>query len=104
MHLKPDEAKPAKAFTLIELLVVVAVLVMLAAMMTAIAGDRPNTRSWQCINNLRQLTAVWTMSAHDHSDRLANNFSINETRIQIGNQSYGTWACDLMDWTSSSDN
>ena len=64
-------------FTLLELVVVAgiaAVLVMLLA--TAAANSRPNVRVVQCLARMKQLTAAWTMYAHDYSDRVPNNFAI----------------------------
>jgi prepilin-type processing-associated H-X9-DG protein len=86
-------------FTLLELAVVagvVALLVMLLA--TAAANSRPNVRVVQCLARMKQLTAAWTMYAHDYSDRVPNNFTIPDTEDEIVIKTYRTWACDVMTW------
>jgi prepilin-type N-terminal cleavage/methylation domain-containing protein/prepilin-type processing-associated H-X9-DG protein len=90
-------------FTLLELVVVAgiaSVLVMLLA--TAAANSHPNVRVVQCLANMKQLTAAWTMYAHDHSDRVPNNFGIPDTMDEIVKKSYRTWACNVMQWTTDS--
>ena len=51
-------------FTLIELFVVIATVAVLAALLLpALAGTRPNTQSFQCLENQRQLILAWQMYA-----------------------------------------
>ena len=67
-----DDSKH-RAFTLIELAVVLAMLGMLAALMLpALAGSRLNSKSFQCMNNMKQLVNAWTMYADANSERLVN--------------------------------
>src|SRR6266568_1947143 len=62
------------AFTLVELLVVLGVLTFGAMLLIpALAHTRPNVRSTQCLNNMRQLMAAMTMYPHDNSDLFPPN-------------------------------
>jgi prepilin-type processing-associated H-X9-DG protein len=92
---------PQSAFTLLELLVIVAPLTLLGfCLLPALARTKPDTRSFQCLNNLRQLTRAWRMYADDNNDRLACHFTGMPT------QSPPPWQLGLgwLDWTSSADN
>src|SRR5258708_2125803 len=61
-------------FTLVELLVVVGVLAVLAAMLIpALANTQPDGRTFQCLNNERQIVLGWRMYADDNNDVLAPN-------------------------------
>jgi prepilin-type processing-associated H-X9-DG protein len=61
-------------FTFVELLVVLATLAVLAVMLLpAIAGTKPNSQAFQCLENLRQLTLGWQIYAEDNSGKLAPN-------------------------------
>ncbi|HET7872341.1 MAG TPA: hypothetical protein VFL42_07500 [Terriglobales bacterium] len=59
------------AFTLFELLVLIAVLILLAAAISPVlARSRPGSRSYQCFNNLRQLTSAFHAYAQDNRGNL----------------------------------
>jgi prepilin-type N-terminal cleavage/methylation domain-containing protein/prepilin-type processing-associated H-X9-DG protein len=61
-------------FTLIELLVVIVTVAILALLLLpAIAGTKPNSQAFQCLENLRQLTLGWQMYAEDNTGKLAPN-------------------------------
>src|SRR5450432_3021879 len=61
-------------FTLVELLVVMATAGILAMLLLpAIAGTKPNSQAFQCLENQRQLTLAWQMYAADNTDLLAPN-------------------------------
>jgi len=61
-------------FTLIELSVVTASLAILAVvLLPALAGTKPNTRAFQCMNNERQITLGWQMYAADNNGLLPPN-------------------------------
>jgi prepilin-type processing-associated H-X9-DG protein len=61
-------------FTLIELLVVVVTVAILGMLLLpAIASTKPNSQSFQCMENQRQLTLGWQMYAQDNSDLLPPN-------------------------------
>ncbi|MEI9863656.1 MAG: prepilin-type N-terminal cleavage/methylation domain-containing protein [Limisphaerales bacterium] len=63
-----------QGFTLIELLVVLATVAILAALLLpALAGTKPNSQAFQCMENQRQLTLGWQMYAADNTDLLPPN-------------------------------
>jgi prepilin-type N-terminal cleavage/methylation domain-containing protein/prepilin-type processing-associated H-X9-DG protein len=68
------EKTGASGFTLIELVVVIATVAVLAALLLpALAGTKPNTQAFQCLENQRQLILAWQMYAQDNSDILPPN-------------------------------
>jgi prepilin-type N-terminal cleavage/methylation domain-containing protein len=61
-------------FTLMELLVVLATVAVLAVMLLpAIAGTKPSSQAFQCLENQRQLMLAMQMYAQDNSDLLPPN-------------------------------
>lgn len=61
----------ARGFTRLDLLAVVAVLGLLfLLMLPALAKPGLNSKSFQCLNNHRQLCNAWLMYADDNSDRI----------------------------------
>jgi prepilin-type processing-associated H-X9-DG protein len=68
------EKTGAAGFTLVELAVVIAtVAVLIAVLLPALAGTRPNTQAFQCLENQRQLILAWQMYAQDNNDLLPPN-------------------------------
>ncbi len=68
------EKTGAGGFTLVELAVVIATLAVLAALLLpALAGTKPNTQAYQCLENQHQLILAWQMYAQDNSDILPPN-------------------------------
>jgi prepilin-type processing-associated H-X9-DG protein len=66
-------------FTLTELLVVmVTVAILSVLLLPAIAGTRPDSQSFQCLENLRQLTLGWQMYAEDNNGALTPNLELGE--------------------------
>ena len=76
-HRQAAEDSPVKSedgFTLIELLVVLATAAVLTAvLLPALAGTKPNTPAYQCLNNEKQLLLGWQMYAADNNDLLPPN-------------------------------
>jgi prepilin-type N-terminal cleavage/methylation domain-containing protein/prepilin-type processing-associated H-X9-DG protein len=63
-----------RGFTLVELLVVIAIIALLAALLLpALARARMAGKKIQCLNNQRQLAAVWVMYTGDNNDWLVLN-------------------------------
>jgi prepilin-type N-terminal cleavage/methylation domain-containing protein/prepilin-type processing-associated H-X9-DG protein len=61
------------AFTLTELMVVVATVGILAAVvLPALAGTKTDSKTFQCMNNLKQLATAWQLYADESNDRLVN--------------------------------
>src|SRR5512141_2975657 len=76
----------SRAFTLVELLVVIAIIAVLAALLLpALARGKTAGKKIQCINNQKQMTAVWVMYASDSGDWLAANgeFYPANTKTQL---------------------
>ena len=89
-------------FTLVELLVVVALVGLLASMLApTMARTQPNSASFQCLNNLRQLAFAWKMYADDNNGRLVYNRDGANTGKSSGSEA---WVGGWLDYTSSSDN
>ena len=82
-------------FTLIELAVVVATIaVLVAVLLPALAGTRPNTQAFQCLENQRRLILAWQMYAQDNNDILPPNDFPYATAVTrdgfIKNWAFGT--------------
>ncbi len=59
------------AFTLIELLVVmVTVAVLSLLLLPALAGTRPNSRAFQCLENQRRIMLAWRLYSNDNNDTI----------------------------------
>ena len=93
-------------FTFVELLVVIATVAILALLLLpAIAGTKPNSQAFQCLENLRQLTLAWQMYAADNSGKLALDgdqthpqpgTTPTDPSMQPGGKNY-VWAAGNMD-------
>jgi prepilin-type N-terminal cleavage/methylation domain-containing protein/prepilin-type processing-associated H-X9-DG protein len=71
---RKTSVQPRDGFTLIELCVVIAVVTVLAAMLLpALAGTRPDSQAFQCMNNQKQIILAWQMYAADNNDLLPPN-------------------------------
>jgi prepilin-type N-terminal cleavage/methylation domain-containing protein/prepilin-type processing-associated H-X9-DG protein len=80
-----------RAFTLIELLVVIAVIGVLAALLLpSLSRAKQTAKGINCVSNLKQLTAAWTIYAGDHNDLLVTNTVEANTN---------SWAAGWLDWS-----
>src|ERR1017187_7955500 len=99
-HCSEHGLLPRAGFTLAELVVVVAMVGLLASMLApTMARTKPNSASFQCQNNLRQLTFAWKMYADDNSGRLVYNGSGGGS--SAGNEA---WVGGWMDYSPNPDN
>ena len=85
----------APAFTLLELLVVLAVLAVCGVLLLpALARTQGDSRTFQCLNNTRQLNRAWRLWTADNQDRLlyaAEDSRHPETLVR-------TWVMTDWDW------
>src|ERR1017187_1925163 len=98
-----EHVPPARAgFTLVELLVVVALVGLFASMLApTLARTKPNSASFQCQNNLRQLAFAWKMYADDNNGSLVYNTDGGNAGKMFGNEA---WVGGWMDYTATTDN
>jgi prepilin-type processing-associated H-X9-DG protein len=97
-----EPARQTPAFTLVELLVVAAVVGLFAlTLVPTMARTKPNTASFQCLNNLRQLAFSWKMYAEDNNGSLVYNQDGGNVGKAIGSEG---WVGGWLDYTSSTDN
>jgi prepilin-type N-terminal cleavage/methylation domain-containing protein/prepilin-type processing-associated H-X9-DG protein len=74
------------AFTLIELLVVLAIVGILAAMLsTALNATKSKAHQISCLNNLRQLQIGWFLYADENNDQLP----LNKTAPSLNERIFG---------------
>jgi type II secretory pathway pseudopilin PulG len=99
------QPRPRDGFTLIGLLaVIVAIGMVVVLLLPALARTKAQAQAIQCLNNHNMLAKAWTMYAADNNNRCVNNFGVAGTELEVNQETYRTWALNVMDWTTSSQN
>jgi prepilin-type processing-associated H-X9-DG protein len=80
------------AFTLIDLLAVCAVIGILVLTLGPALARSNNSQTLQCMNNHRQLYAVWRMHADDNNDRIVYASDDGSTATHPQNTNAWTWS------------
>jgi len=76
------------AFTLIELLVVIAIIAILASLLfPSLSRGKQHSQGIQCVNNLRQMQAAWTLYGDDFQQTLVPNVGMLQPEY-TANQSW----------------
>ncbi|MGA2243897.1 MAG: hypothetical protein ABSH48_02765 [Verrucomicrobiota bacterium] len=71
---RADQNPRADGFTLTDLLAIIVICGILGALLLpALAGTKPNSQAFQCLENQRQLARAWQMYAQDNNGNLAPN-------------------------------
>ena len=98
-----SDLRPVAGFARMDLCFAVAALGLLATVAIPIlANPAAGSRSLLCMDNLRRLTAAWTMYADDQQGRLILNRRDSEARSPLSGKS--GWAMGEQDWSVSSAN
>ena len=93
------------AFTLIELLVTIAILAILAGLLsTAIAKAQGKAQGLGCLGNARQLSLAWALYAADNAERLPYNLGGSDTSRGIALKRDYNWVNNIMSWELDPDN
>lgn len=103
----PAPAGLSAAFTLVDLLAIIAVLAIGFALLTpALARTQPNSKTFQCLNNLRQLGRAWLMYADDNNERTVGIYHGSSALggSAASDPTKAPWALGWQDWTTSRDN
>jgi len=88
--------RTAMGFTRIELATVLAMLALLsAAFLPALARSGTQPRTFQCLNNLRQLTLAWREYTEDNQDKLL--YASGNENTPTHNPLVATWVDGAMD-------
>jgi len=92
-------------FTLIELLVTIAIIAVLAGLLsTAIMKAQGKAQGIACLGNAKQLSLAWLMYAADNNDRLPYNLGGSDTDRGIAPKRNYNWVNNTMDWELNPDN
>jgi len=86
------------AFTLIELLVAMAVIAILAGLLsTAVMKTKGKAQTIGCLGNARQLSLAWMLYAADNGERLPYNLGSIANRGLAPRRDYN-WVNNFLDW------
>ena len=92
-------------FTLIELLVTIAIIAILAGLLsTAIMKAQGKAQGIACLGNAKQLSLAWLLYAADNNDRLPYNLGGSDTARGIAPKRNYNWVNNTMDWELNPDN
>ena len=92
-------------FTLIELLVTIAIIAILAGLLsTAIMKAQGKAQGITCLGNAKQLSLAWLLYAADNNDRLPYNLGGSDTDRGIAPKRNYNWVNNTMDWELNPDN
>jgi type II secretory pathway pseudopilin PulG len=96
-------------FTLIDLLAVIAIVGVLGLLLVpALAGTKPNSQAFQCLQNERQLIRAWQIYNEDNAGVLVPAIQGGGAQEGTGYDLNGTlvhgWASGWLDWSTDSDN
>ncbi|HVV72552.1 MAG TPA: hypothetical protein VHI52_13815, partial [Verrucomicrobiae bacterium] len=92
-------------FTLVELLIIILIVALGLTLLTPVfSRTKPNSKAFQCFNNLRQLTVAWAAYAEDNSGSVVYNLGVDGIMSEISKSTYRNWANNDLDWTSTSMN
>jgi len=90
------------AFTMVELVVIILITSLLSLLVIpALAKTKPNSKAAQCLNNLRQFTAAWTLYDSDNGERVPNNYGVADTVATVQSGVLANWANNVMSWSAS---
>ena len=95
----------AAAFTLLELLVTVAVIALLAGLLsTAIAKAQGKALGITCMGNIRQLSLASLLYVADNGESFPYNLGGSDSNRGIAPKRDYNWVNNIMDWELSPDN
>jgi prepilin-type N-terminal cleavage/methylation domain-containing protein/prepilin-type processing-associated H-X9-DG protein len=99
-----EAGKPERgAFTLIELLVAMAIIAILAGLLsTAALKAKGKAQGIGCLGNARQLSLAWVLYATDNGERLPYNLGSIASRGVAPKRDYN-WVNNILDWAVDND-
>src|SRR6266403_1430341 len=87
-----------RGFTLVELLTAIAIIGILAGLLTtALAKAKGKAESLSCLNNVRQLSLAWLLYAGDNNELLPYNLGGPAIRGLAPKRDYN-WVNNFMAW------
>ena len=95
----------ADGFTRIDLLAVILIFgILCVLLLPALAGTKPDSRVFQCLENQRQLVRAWLMYSSDFNDRICLTGLIGATAVTTNDLviNNGNWVHGRMDVAASS--
>ena len=94
----------ADGFTQIDLLAVIMIFgILCALLLPALAGTKPNSQVFQCLENQRQLVRAWLMYSGDFNERIALTGGTGDTADTLTDWrlNNGNWCHGRMDETGA---